>query len=44
MKINIGIKGERERGGINQEYGFSRYKLLYIKLISNKVLLYSIGN
>ena len=24
-------KGEREGGGINQEFGISRYKLLYIK-------------
>ena len=24
-------KGEREGGGINQEYGINRYKLLYIK-------------
>ena len=29
---------------INQEFGISRYKLLYIKQINNKVLLYSTGN
>ena len=37
-------KGERGWGGINQEFGISRYKLLYIKQINNKVLLYSTGN
>ena len=30
--------------GINQEYGINIYKLLYIKQISNKGLLYSTGN
>ena len=30
-------------GGINQKFGI-RYKLLYIKQIRNKVVLYSIGN
>ena len=37
-------KGEWEWGGINQEYGINRYKLLYIKQISNNDLLYSTGN
>jgi len=32
------------RGGINQEAGMSRSKLLYIKYISNEDLLYSTGN
>ena len=31
-------------GGINYESWISRYKLLYIKYINNKVLLYSTGN
>ena len=35
-------KGEREGGGINQEYGFNRYTPLYIKQINNN-LLYSTG-
>ena len=30
--------------GINKDLGISRYKLLYIKQISNKDLLYSTGN
>ena len=30
--------------GINQEFGISRYKLLYMNYINNKVLLYSTGN
>ena len=30
-------------GGINQEYGFNRDKLLHIKQINNKNLLYSQG-
>ena len=28
---------------INQEFGITKYKLLHIKQISNKVLLYSTG-
>ena len=37
---------QRGKGGrgINQEFWISRYKLLYIKQINNKVLLYSTGN
>ena len=34
-----GSEGER-----NQEFGISRYKLLYIKYIGNKVQLYRTGN
>ena len=34
---------QRGEGGTNQEYGINRYKLLYIKQISNKDLLYSTG-
>ena len=33
-----------EGRGINQEFGIEIYKLLYIKQITNKNLLYSIGN
>ena len=31
-------------GGVNQEIGIDMYILLYIKLITNKNLLYSTGN
>ena len=31
-------------GGINQECGISRYKLLYVKQINDKDLLFSTGN
>ena len=31
-------------GGMNQEIGIDIYTLLYIKLITNKDLLYSTGN
>ena len=37
----------RERksgGGMDWEFGISRYKLVYIGWINNKVLLYSTGN
>ena len=37
-------KGRGSWRGINEEFGISRYKLLYIKQINNKVLLYSTGN
>ena len=44
-KANLWLpKGKGGGGGINYEYGISRYKLLHIKLINNKVLLYSTGN
>ena len=36
-------KRERKRG-INQEFGVEIYTLLYTKYITNKNLLYSIGN
>ena len=36
-------RGER-RGGINWEIGIDIYTLLYITQITNKNLLYSIGN
>ena len=35
---------KRGKGGINQEFGINRYKLLHIKYVNNKVLLYSTGN
>ena len=35
--------GQRRCRG-NSEFRISRYKLLYIKQINNKVLLYSVGN
>ena len=33
-----------ERGGVDWEFGISRYKLLHIEWINNKVPLYSTGN
>ena len=36
-------KGNKEEGGINQEFGINKYKLLYINYM-NKDLLYSTGN
>ena len=39
------LTGPKEgRGGINQEDGMNRSKVLYIKYISNEDLLYSTGN
>ena len=43
-KQTYGYQEEKGVGGINQEFGISRYKLRYIKQINNKVLLYSTGN
>ena len=37
-------KGRGREGVTNQEYGINRYKLLYMKQISNKDLLYTTGN
>ena len=37
-------KGQRAEGGKDREFGISRCKLVYIKQINNKVLLYSTGN
>ena len=36
---------QREKGWrrINWEFGISKYRLLYIKQVNNKVLLYRIG-
>ena len=40
------VFGERDQvwGRVDWEFGISRCKLLYIKWINNKVLLYSTGN
>ena len=37
-------KWDGGEGGINQEFGISRYTLLYIRQMNDKVLLYSTGN
>ena len=37
-------KEEGIGGGMDWEFGVSRYKLLYIEWINNKVLLLSTGN
>ena len=42
-KLSV-TKGKKGGGGINQEFQMSRYKLLYIKKINDKDLLYSTGN
>ena len=45
QKTNLWLpKGTGGVGGINQEFGISRCKLLYMKQINNKVLPYSTGN
>ena len=42
-KQTYGYQGGRG-GGINWEFGIDIYPLLYIKLLTNKNLLYSTGN
>ena len=37
-------KGKGNGRGINYKFGISRKKLVYIKQLNNKVLLYSTGN
>ena len=37
-------KGKMVGGGMEREIGVSRYKLLYVEWINNKVLLYSTEN
>ena len=37
-------KGEGEYGGIEWEFEVSRFKLLHVEWINNKVLLYSTAN
>ena len=45
QKTNLWLPKWRGReGGTNQEYRINRYKLLYIKQISNKDSLYNTGN
>ena len=38
------VTKEEKGTGINEEFGISRYKLLHIKQINNKLLLNSKGN
>ena len=40
----MATKGETWRGEINQELGMNKHMLLYIRQVTNKDLLYSIGN
>ena len=45
QKMNLWLPKRKEGGGgINKEFGISRYKLLHIKQINSKVQLYSTGN
>ena len=39
-----GGRGRKGKGGMDWEFGISRCKLVYIRWINNKVLLYSTGN
>ena len=39
-----GVEGGGAEGREDWEFGVSRYKLLYVGWIKNKVLLYSTGN
>ena len=34
-------RGERDGGGINERFGISRFKLIYMKQVNNKLLLHS---
>ena len=40
----MAAKGQRVEGGMEGESGISRYKLLHIEWMYNKVLQYSTGN
>ena len=40
----VAAKGEGGRRGLDWEFGISRWKLVYIEWVNNKVLLYSTGN
>ena len=40
----VATKGKEGEGGLNHEFEINRYKLLHIKQINSKVLLYSTGN
>ena len=44
MKNKLIVTMGERKGGINWEIGIDIYTLLYIKWITNKDLLYSIGN
>ena len=44
IEQTCGCQGGGGSGGMDWEFGVSRYKLLYIEWINNKVLLYSTGN
>ena len=39
-----GCQGGGEGSGMDEEFGVSRFKLLYLEWISNEDLLYSTGN
>ena len=41
--MNLWLPGERMGEGIVREFGMDMYTLLYLKWITNKVLLYSTG-
>ena len=41
QRMNLWLPGEGWREGIDREIGMDRYTLLYLKLITNKDLLYS---
>ena len=40
----MATRGEGGGGGIDWEFGIGMYTLLYLKHITNKDLLYSMGN
>ena len=44
QRTDMLAKGEGVRGGVEWEVRVSRYKLLYMEWINNKVLLYSTEN
>ena len=43
-RLMVAKRDMGEKGGVDWEFGISRYKLLYIDWINNKVPLYSTGN
>ena len=43
-KQTYGYQRGKGEGGINQEFGISKYKLPHNKKMNNKVLLYSTGS
>ena len=44
QRTNLWLPGGKGGGGIVREFGIDMYTLLYLKWITNKDLLYSIGN